>query len=75
MDLVTVYLVFTLVAGVVKDVDAFVDRDDCLAQMERGRENLRVARIARPELAAVDYVGCSPLDVVAPEVAKPVLTI
>jgi len=65
--IVEIFLAFTLFGGVVRDVDAFVDRDVCLADLARGRQNLAAARLARPEYAAVTIVGCIPVLVEAPK--------
>lgn len=65
--IVEIYLAFTLIGGVVKDVDAFVDRDACLVALALSRQHLETAKRARPEFAGVTLVGCVPTSVEAPK--------
>ena len=65
--MIEIFLLWTLVAGEPHDVDAFTDRDQCIATMSHFEANLQRAREAKPELAAVSLLGCIPLKVVAPK--------
>jgi hypothetical protein len=64
---IEIFLLWTLVAGEPHDVDAFTDRDQCIATMSHFEANLQRAREAKPELAAVTLVGCVPLQVLPPQ--------
>lgn len=63
----TIFLIWTLWAGVPYDVDAFIDQKVCVEAMEAWQENVRKAREARPEvLAQLALVGCVPLEISVP---------
>jgi hypothetical protein len=65
--MIEIFLLWTLVAGKAEDVDAFIDRDQCIATMSHFEANLQKAREIKPELKAVTLVGCVPIQVLPPQ--------
>jgi hypothetical protein len=68
--MVEIFLIWTLVAGEAKDVDAFRDPEQCLAAKAQFEENLARAAAVRPELKQITLVGCEPLKVLPPKGAE-----
>jgi hypothetical protein len=64
---VEIFLIWTLVAGEAKDVDAFRDPDQCLAAKAQFEENLARAAAVRPELKQITLLGCEPVKVNLPK--------
>jgi hypothetical protein len=62
-----IFLVWTLVNGEAKDVDAFASLDQCMASMVQFDANLQRAREIKPELRAVSLLGCVPVKVEMPK--------
>ena len=62
----TIFLLWTLWAGVPYDVDAFMDVKLCIESKAYWDEQLNVAKAAKPELAQMALVGCFPVEVSIP---------
>lgn len=68
----TIFLIWTLWAGVPYDVDAFIDQKLCVEAMEAWQENVKKAREAKPEVfAQLALVGCVPLEIAVPGQPEP----
>jgi hypothetical protein len=65
--MITVFLIWTLIGGIVHDVDAFKDQDQCLAFLQEWEMSLNVAREKTDKLGNVAFVGCVPIETVAPQ--------
>lgn len=69
--MITVYLVWTLIAGIPYDIDSFLNRDDCAEQMELWKTNLLKARELKPEqFNQVELVGCVPVQLTVPNLPE-----
>ena len=66
-EVTTIFLVWTLWAGVPYSVDAFIDKESCLEATTLWEENAQKAREAKPEIMRhLSIVGCIPLEIVPP---------
>ena len=61
---VTIFLIWTLVAGAVQDVDSFHNLAGCEETLALWQSNLERVRSQRPEYAQLAIVGCQPASVV-----------
>ena len=61
-----IFLIWTLVAGEVKDVDAFLKADDCAKALVIWGRDLEGAKTQRPDLENVTFEGCTKVSAPAP---------
>jgi hypothetical protein len=64
--MVTIFLLWTLVAGKAQDVDAFTSLDSCELSKAQAAGLLAQARPQHPELEKLEIVGCQPIKVAVP---------
>ena len=69
---VTVWLIWTLVAGVPQDVDSFLFEGACKESLQLGKDTLASAikQTQREDLKNIELLGCLPVQLGAPGVAK-----
>lgn len=66
--MVTIFLLWQLMAGVPADVDAFTSLDQCheMQQALEGRLKLAIAQTDNDVLKQITIVGCQPVEVKVP---------
>ena len=66
---ITIYLLWTLMAGQPVDVDAYITKDACLQVLAERTELLKNAKIQtrHPDLEKVTFVKCQPLEISVPK--------
>ena len=69
---VTIFLIWTLVAGAIHDVDSFSSRESCEETLALWQSNVERVREQRPEYAALAIAGCQPVMVTIEAAAPPV---
>ena len=60
---VTIFLIWTLVAGAVHDVDSFSSRETCEETLTLWQSNVERVRALKPQLATLVLAGCQPVTV------------
>ncbi len=61
--MITVYLVWTLLAGQPVDVNSYMTKDSCESQLNEAKEMLAHAKKQRPDVPDFVLVGCQPVPV------------
>lgn len=65
---ITLYLLWTIMAGSPVDVDSFIRKDQCESVLVERTELLKdaYAQTKREELTKYSFVGCQPVEVPVP---------
>lgn len=63
----TIYLLWTLLAGQPVDVDAFIVKDQCVTMRAERTEMLAHARAQRPDVPPFEFSPCVGISVTGPD--------